>query len=465
MKNSTEPPAGNGQENDTFSVSVILREAREASDESLDDVANQSRISRKYLEALEEGRFSDLPGNTYTLGFIRTYADHLGLDGNELVIRYKAANENSANKTTLDFPEPLPETGIPGGAILFAGVIVAVLAYGGWYVATEDDGKLANLVSPVPERLAETVAAESDLDLPEQPALADATQEQEEVVESQPEEPAAELASPEPVIEITVVEPESEPEPAAEPEIVRDEPDTSSDDAEDIAVVVETVEVAAAPEVAPEPELEPAEVVEPASTEIQSSEPETVIETVAEAGIEVEVAPKVEAEAETTTESVDERNARVLNEAQLKALQATMEDGGDAAGAVALIEEPVVEPEQVAAVIAPETDVEAEVEAEPAEMRVYGTEASSRILITATTNSWTEVRDTVTGELLLTRLLRAGDIFHVPNRPGIVLVTGNAGGLKIMVDGRVVPLIGESGAVRHDVALDPERLKAGTAAE
>jgi hypothetical protein len=41
--------------------------------------------------------------------------------------------------------------------------------------------------------------------------------------------------------------------------------------------------------------------------------------------------------------------------------------------------------------------------------------------------------------------------------------TGNAGGLEIRVDGKAVPGLGPKGAIRHEVALDAEQLKAGTA--
>ncbi|MCZ6765190.1 MAG: DUF4115 domain-containing protein, partial [Alphaproteobacteria bacterium] len=74
-----------------------------------------------------------------------------------------------------------------------------------------------------------------------------------------------------------------------------------------------------------------------------------------------------------------------------------------------------------------------------------------------------QVRDNAAGELLLTRLLRAGDSYAVPNRPGLQLSTGNAGAIEILVDGQPVPSIGAEGTVRRKVALDAERLKAGTA--
>ena len=61
------------------------------------------------------------------------------------------------------------------------------------------------------------------------------------------------------------------------------------------------------------------------------------------------------------------------------------------------------------------------------------------------------------------RLLRAGDRYLVPNRSDLVMLTGNAGGLVISVDGEEVPQIGSDGAILHNVRLDVELLKSGRA--
>jgi cytoskeleton protein RodZ len=53
----------------------------------------------------------------------------------------------------------------------------------------------------------------------------------------------------------------------------------------------------------------------------------------------------------------------------------------------------------------------------------------------------------------------------VPNRSNLFLMTGNAGGIEIIVDGKSVPAIGRPGVVRDNVALVPERLIAGTAVD
>ena len=97
------------------------------------------------------------------------------------------------------------------------------------------------------------------------------------------------------------------------------------------------------------------------------------------------------------------------------------------------------------------------------EPRIYGEDDGRiRILVTARMVSWVQVTS-VDGELLLTRVLRPGDRYFVPDREDLFLTTGNAGGLEIVVDGEVAPSIGGPGTVRRDVALVPERLLAGAA--
>ena len=91
--------------------------------------------------------------------------------------------------------------------------------------------------------------------------------------------------------------------------------------------------------------------------------------------------------------------------------------------------------------------------------RGYG---DPRVVIRASEDSWVEVRKG-NGELLLTRVLREGEKYHVPNRSGLTLVTGNAGALKFSVDGEIVGDIGPLGTVRRNVLLDPQALKDGTA--
>lgn len=68
-----------------------LRTARETRGLSLTMAEEETKIRKKYLEALETGDRTDLPDEVYVKGFIRTYGNYLGVDGESLVEEYKRA--------------------------------------------------------------------------------------------------------------------------------------------------------------------------------------------------------------------------------------------------------------------------------------------------------------------------------------------------------------------------------------
>jgi cytoskeleton protein RodZ len=84
----------------------------------------------------------------------------------------------------------------------------------------------------------------------------------------------------------------------------------------------------------------------------------------------------------------------------------------------------------------------------------------SRIVLRASADAWVQVRDRA-GPVLLTRILHAGETWAFPGRPNLLLTTGNAGGTDLVVDGVASPPLGGSGAVRRDLALDPDLIKDG----
>lgn len=67
----------------SMSLGDWLRAARESRGESLEDVAKVTRIGRGYLEAIERGELHKLPSEAYAKGFVRLYANHLGLPADE----------------------------------------------------------------------------------------------------------------------------------------------------------------------------------------------------------------------------------------------------------------------------------------------------------------------------------------------------------------------------------------------
>jgi len=63
----------------------VLKNARENRGLTLDEVALETKIQKRYLEDLEKEDFEDMPGKVYERGFLRTYAEALGLDVKEVL--------------------------------------------------------------------------------------------------------------------------------------------------------------------------------------------------------------------------------------------------------------------------------------------------------------------------------------------------------------------------------------------
>ncbi len=342
-------------------VGSTLKATREAMGKDLPEVASQLRIRLPYLAALEDGRHKDLPGGTYAVGFLRTYADFLGLDGEEMVRRFKQeAAGDLTSRAELIFPSPVSEGRIPGGALLFLGLVLAAAAYGGWYWLNARDTSIAEMVPPIPERLSAVKA-------PAEPPPAQA-------------EPKAEEPRPDDAKSAT-----GEVVPPAEDD---DKPPAPAADARPAPVPV----TAAVVEAAKPPAAPPA--VETAKAEPKPAEADT-------------------------------------------------------------------KPEPAMASEAP-TSAPAPAPAPAADPKVIGEDnIGARIVLTAAGDDcWVQVRE-MDGQLLLSRLLRKGDSYRVPDRPGLNLMVGNAGALEISVDGKPVPSLGAAGQVRRDIKLDPDKLTAG----
>lgn len=500
-------------------VGALLRASRLRCGEELRDVAQMLRIRYRHLEAIEEGRFDDLPGPTYAIGFVRAYADHLGLDSQEVVRRFKTDAATIRRSTKLDFPTPVPETGVPGGAIVFIGVFLAVVAYGAWYASTAKEGFFAELISPIPERLAalmpgsnsapgedDAAAKDSGGGGSEAPVASATAATTEDAVASSTDAAEGEGASETSTDDVSsslpseLSEPSRPPTPAEEtataPRSLEDglpataagepmeaaPPDTSTSPAGRVASnepaepsdssVMETQAVAVeqtsatempapsaddtasgeAPPAAvatPEPEAEQPTSAATTPTETSSDMPTVSATETAQSEPAVAAAPDREAETVVPAEPAP---------APVAATPPPTPAAGDSGGTETAPAEPV----EVAAV--PERETATGADAPPPADRAFGaSDESSRILVRAKANSWIQVRDDNGNQLLVTRLLRVGDSYRVPDRPGLKLLTGNAGALEILVDGNTVPSIGPVGAVRRGVVMDVDRLLAGTA--
>jgi len=82
-----------GSDTETVSFGNWLRRQRELREISLREIADVTKISIRYLEALEQDRFDVLPAPVFAKGFLREYARYVGLDPDEVVNSYLTAQE------------------------------------------------------------------------------------------------------------------------------------------------------------------------------------------------------------------------------------------------------------------------------------------------------------------------------------------------------------------------------------
>lgn len=83
---------------------------------------------------------------------------------------------------------------------------------------------------------------------------------------------------------------------------------------------------------------------------------------------------------------------------------------------------------------------------------------ASRIVLRFKADAWTQVRER-NGQQLLNRVMRAGESFSVPNREGLLLSTGAAQAMDVVVDGTPSPVIAAMNGVRRDIPLVADQLR------
>ncbi len=364
-------------------VGTALRTARERTGKDTAEVARQLRIRQPFLQALEEGRHKDLPGGTYAIGFLRTYAEFLDLDAEEMVRRFKQeAADDLHSRSELVFPSPVSEGRIPNGGLLFIGLMVAAVAYGGWFWLNSRQAKVGDASTALPERLFSEFNRPASL-TQDKPAKATppAAPAPKPVVAAAPAKPVAAVAP-------------AKPEPAMP-----------------VVAPAPAKAVVAATPAKPEP-AKPVVAATPAKPAVTPApaKPEPAKDVAVAAPAKAVVAP-----------------------APAK---------------------PAVTPPPAKPAFTPPP-------AKAAAVAAAAQATASRVVIKAAADDcWMQVRE-MDGRLLVSKLLRRGESFDVPDRPGLSLTVGNAGALQLIVDGKALPSLGAIGQVRRDITLDPAKLLQG----
>ena len=284
----------------TSNVGADLRLARQHLGWDLPALSARLRIRLPYLEAIEDGRLDDLPGNAYAVGFLRAYASAVGLDADEIARRFRVEVADVNTPTQVAFPAPVPERGVPALAVVLVGLVIVIGAYAAWYRLSGSRDVQQQPVAALPAQLAPLAPSDAQM--------------------AAGVSPTAEK----PVVSIPVP----------------------------IPVPVSTI-----------PGVTPAPVEQPA--------------------------------ADTS-----------------HALASLNPDGG-------------------------------------------------RLALRGSADAWIQLRDKATGSVVLEHMLKAGEVFPIPNRTGLLLTTGNAAGSVLLLDGQSTPSLGGDGVVRRNLPLEIDQVRDG----
>lgn len=406
---SSAEPAENAQV-DSGAVGPLLRQARQDQGKEIAAIAETLRIRREHLAAIEDSRYDALPGPTYAVGFVRAYAEFLGLDGAEVVRRFKAEGQSLPGRNDLSFPSPVREGGIPSGALIIIALLLAGVVYGGWQLSTSSQGGVAEMIENLPDRFMAMIGSDDKGDATaESPAETTGTT------------PAAEGGAP-------VATPPTEA-PAAAPQ-----------GGESPLSAMPSAPAEAKPQAAPEP-VE-ADQTPPAASAPEANTPEARAPEAAPAAASAPAKPAA-ADTKPAPEAESQPVARAEPVAETADETAPPEETPD--DVAAPVEEPVAPgPFKVN-------------DNAPAAPNAAAPSSAGQVVIVARADAWIEV--TRNGSPVEKRMLHYGDRYTVPEGDGMMLRTGNAGGTQILFNGKAITSLGKNGDVAKGISLDPQDLE------
>ena len=470
-------------------IGADLRAARVRHGYSLQEVSSRLRIQLDYLEAIEAGQFEALPGPAYAIGFLRSYANALGVDGEDVVLRFKSESAVDPGQTKLVFPTPVQEARRPGAAVVAASLAVAVAGYVGWAYWQQESRLPVELVPEPPQRLATVL---DQLDQPQTPTVpsngtwavsqpasgasaATPTDGAGEAAETPADAPQSAEATAQAVAVAAEAERDAAATQSSDAEAADRDADRIAAQTDEVpATDIATVDNAAA---------DTAAVDEAVVEDIASPAPVTDTAPVADADSQEQVVARAEVAVQTPEPTAEPEDEGTRPELPVTMSFSTPPSAtSESAAADDLPNTDADVPEQPAfdtAVVLPEPpvlpaapDVEApatDVDGPPSiptsvtategyVPQVFGSaNRNARVVVRAKADAWVQVQG-ANNELLLTRILRAGDTYMAPDRSDLTLMTGNAGALEAIVDGALVGALGPEGQVRRDISLDAEKL-------
>jgi len=154
-------------------IGDMLRQARLERGDDLHHIAEYLCIKAAFLVALENSQYDEFPADAYVIGFLRTYANFLGLDGKDAIDRYRYEMVGRRKKPVLSMPNPLSEGRAPSALILVGATIAALLIYALWYGLSSSNRAQTHIQPTVPVATSgtDTMNAAAGLSAPVAPPM------------------------------------------------------------------------------------------------------------------------------------------------------------------------------------------------------------------------------------------------------------------------------------------------------
>jgi cytoskeleton protein RodZ len=139
-----------------FEIGTSLREARLRQGLEFPQLESATKIRGKYLRALEDEQFDELPAQTYVKGFLRTYADFLGLDGQLYVDEFNSrygveADEPPIRARRAVHAQRRVQTNVVIAALVGIAVVTALVIVA-WTAGSPDDQNLPGVATTAAPR-------------------------------------------------------------------------------------------------------------------------------------------------------------------------------------------------------------------------------------------------------------------------------------------------------------------------
>ncbi len=391
--------------NKTERIGDLLRETRLRRGDDLYMVAEYLCIKPAFLIALENSRYDEIPADAYVIGFLRTYANFLGLDGKVAVDRYRYEMAGRRKKPILTMPTPVSEGRMPSAVIMVGATIALIFVYALWYNLSSSNRAEVLVPPPLP-----TVVQP----IPDVDALAN--------------QEAAQAGLTAPVAESAMDQTTAAPAPSAP------------------TAAPEMTETPVAPTAALVEQPAPTAVVAPAVQAPTSSAPLVPVGTTANANA-IPLPPPTAAKASIILPPLPDKHS----EATMPPVPLGIVVSGEKPPAE-IVKEPVAEKPAKNA-----DEMKAQIETETQSPSSFG-DPSARVVIRAVESSWVMVVNE-SGKTLFDRTLKPGESYRVPNTPGLSLTTGNGRGIILSLDGKDLPKVSTGGPhVVRNIPLDPDKM-------